>query len=117
MPDTDALGDRMAARCFYSHKELHGKTGPEMQEMMFRKGQNWDNYPDFFKRGTYVQRRKRLKVLSEEELSRIPLQYRPSGPVERTEVVCLQMPPMLRISNRVGVIFDGEDPAEISKET
>jgi len=103
----------MAARCFYSHKQLHEKNGAEMQEMMFQKGQNWNDYPSFFKRGTYVQRRKRLKILSEEELSRIPLQHRPDDPVERTEIVCLDMPPILRISNRVGVVFDGEDPLEI----
>jgi len=105
----------MAARCFYSHKQLYKKNGAEMQEMMFQKGQNWNDYPSFFKRGTYVQRRKRVKVLSEEELSKIPEQYRPNGPVERCEVVSLDMPPILRISNRVGVIFDGEDPVEVEE--
>ena len=44
----------MAAQTMYSHKELHGKDTSEQQEMMFRKGVNWNDYPAGFKRGRAV---------------------------------------------------------------
>jgi len=37
-------------------QELHGKTSSQMQEMIFQKGQNFNDYPAFFKRGTFVRR-------------------------------------------------------------
>lgn len=45
------------AQSLYSHKELHGKTTDQMQEMIFQKGQNWNNYPIGQKRGRVVVRR------------------------------------------------------------
>lgn len=47
----------MVAQSLYSHKELHKKSGNEKQEMIFQKGQNWNDYPDSQKRGTTVIRR------------------------------------------------------------
>lgn len=44
----------MAARSIYSHKELHSKNTGQMQEMLFRKGINWNNYPDGAKRGRVI---------------------------------------------------------------
>lgn len=78
----------MAAQSMFSHKQLQGKHGPEMQEMMFKEhGVNFNDYPAFFKRGTFARREVVEKVLSEAELSKIPEQHRPSGPVKRTEVL------------------------------
>lgn len=62
----------MAAATYYSHKELLNKNSSEKQEMLWQKGINWNNYPPFFKRGIYVQRRNEEKELTQEELSRIP---------------------------------------------
>lgn len=44
----------MAAQSCYSHKELHGKSTSDMQEMMFQKGINWNDYPVRFKRGGFI---------------------------------------------------------------
>lgn len=44
----------MGAQSMYSHKELHKKSSSEMQEMMFQKGQNWNDYPAGFKRGRMI---------------------------------------------------------------
>ena len=46
----------MAAQSVYSHKELHGKSTNEMQEMLFQKGINWNDYPVRFRRGTSIER-------------------------------------------------------------
>lgn len=45
----------MAAQAKFSHRQLHGKSGSEMQEMLWSEhGINWNDYPDRFKRGTAV---------------------------------------------------------------
>lgn len=46
----------MGAQSMYSHKELHGKSTSEMQDMMHEKGVNWNDYPVRFKRGGVVLR-------------------------------------------------------------
>lgn len=42
---------QMVAQSLYSHKELHGKNLSELQEMIFQKGINWNDYPSHLKRG------------------------------------------------------------------
>lgn len=107
----------MAARAHYSHNELHGKSSAEMQEMLLQKGVNWDGYPAFFKRGTFVRRRTVRKPLDAATLARIPEKLRASVPqvVDRTEVVELEMPPFSDVTNRVDVIFRGADPITLGQ--
>lgn len=116
----DALGWRVAdavknsitsaANCYYSHNELMNKNGKEKQEMLFQKGINWNDYPRFFKEGTFIQRRKVLRNLTEEEMARIPEKFRPEGPIERSDVKILDMPQFSKIINKPDVVFDGADP-------
>jgi tRNA(His) 5'-end guanylyltransferase len=42
----------MLAQSLYSHKELQGKNGDQMQEMCFQKGVNWNDIGTSKKRGT-----------------------------------------------------------------
>jgi len=42
------------AQSLYSAKELHGKNMSEQQEMIFRKGINWNDYSSQHKRGRFV---------------------------------------------------------------
>lgn len=100
----------MATRSEYSHTEMYKKNGSEMQEMLWQRGINFNDYPPFFKRGTFVQRRKVLKDLSAEEMSRIPEDRRPAGPILRTEVTIVDMPPFTKVMNREDVIFHGAEP-------
>lgn len=100
----------MAARSVYSHKELNKKNGSEMQEMLWQKDINWNDYPAFFKRGTFVQRKPKWVELDAETLAKIPEDHRPTGPVQRHEIVELDMPPFAKVINRVDVIFDGVGP-------
>lgn len=44
----------MAAQALYSQKELNGKHSNEMQEMIFQKGINFNDYPASAKRGRMV---------------------------------------------------------------
>lgn len=76
----------MAAQAHYSHNALMGKSGNEKQEMLHAKGVNFNDYPSFFKRGTFVKRVKRLVEYTPEQLARIPEKHRPTGPIERTVI-------------------------------
>jgi len=78
-----------------------------MQEMLFsRASVNFNDYPPSFKRGSFLQRRKRLVTLTENKLSRIPEANRPTGPVERWSVERLDMPSFRKVANRT----DSADP-------
>jgi tRNA(His) guanylyltransferase len=102
----------MAARAIYSHKELDHKNGAEMQEMLFAKGINFNDYPVSFKRGTFARREITTRKFSEEELSRIPEKHRPDENmlIMRSEIVAMEMPKFHTVINREAVIFDGETP-------
>lgn len=49
---------QMGAQSMYSQKQLHGKNTSELQELMFQKGQNWNDYPVGFKRGRIILKEK-----------------------------------------------------------
>jgi tRNA(His) 5'-end guanylyltransferase len=109
----------MAAQSLYSHKELHEKNTKEMQEMIFAKGINWNDYPTFFKKGTYLTRQKETFIVdSEKELSS-PSEFmralnnpKPLQGFERTVIKELEIPPLKSITNRVEALFKGETPIE-----
>jgi tRNA(His) 5'-end guanylyltransferase len=104
----------MAAQHYYSHKELENKNGSQKQEMLFQKGINWNDYPTFFKRGTYIQRKKTKQPFSTEEISNLPLKHtartEPNFSIERNSIEILDLPPFLKIKNREEVILFGSDP-------
>jgi tRNA(His) 5'-end guanylyltransferase len=47
---------QMVAQSLYSHKELHKKGSNELQEMIFQKGKNWNDYTSREKRGGFVDK-------------------------------------------------------------
>ena len=102
----------MAAGAWYSDKELDGKNGSVKQEMLRAKGVEWEQFPSFFTRGTYLQRRTHERALSAEERARIPEAHRPPDGAlfERTQVVALELPPVRRIANLAAVLFERAEP-------
>lgn len=104
----------MAAQHYYSHKELEGKNGSEKQEMLFQKGVNWNDYPSFFKRGTYIQRKRVLTKFTAEELEKLPAKHKarqnPDLMIERWVIDKLDLPPLMTIQNREELILFGSEP-------
>jgi tRNA(His) 5'-end guanylyltransferase len=102
----------MAARHHYSHDELDGRTSGELQELLFRKGVNFNDYPAAFKRGTFVRREGTLRELSQDELSGIAPEHRPAPGhrVRRSSIERLDMPRFASVVNREAVLFDGAAP-------
>lgn len=99
----------MAAQAYYSDRELHEQNSSQKQELLFKKGVNWNDYPTFFKRGTYLQRKTISRKLTTEELERIPEAHRPEPDidVQRTIVSELDIPPIrqLPISEALQTLF------------
>ena len=104
----------MAARAYYSDKQLLGKNGSQKQDMLMEKGVNWNDYPAFFKRGTYVQRKVIERPMTDEEWAKIPDKHKANlgreTPVKRTVIQTLDMPVFTKVTNRVDVIFNGAEP-------
>lgn len=99
----------MAAQTYYSSKELYGAGFSKKHDMLHAKGINWNNYPAFFKRGSYFAKRTVMKELSEYELQRIKEEFRPTGKVQRSLVIDLELPPYTQITNFVDVLFNSAD--------
>jgi tRNA(His) 5'-end guanylyltransferase len=104
----------MAARAFYSARELHGKPAPQLHELLRAKGVNWNDYPARFKRGTYVRRERVERTFTDAELARIPPAHRPPPGTTfiRIEVRAIDMPPLRRVANALDVLFAGAPPVE-----
>jgi tRNA(His) 5'-end guanylyltransferase len=103
---------QMAVRSVYSQKEIQNKNCSELQEMLFQKGINWNDYPVFFKRGSYFQRVVVKKKYTIDEIDKLPLKHAARSNknlvVERSEIVELKLPIFAKIENRVDIIFKGD---------
>jgi tRNA(His) guanylyltransferase len=104
----------MSAQALYSHKQLHQKNTSEMQEMLWQKGINWNDYPMRFKRGGYFQRRVIERKFTVDELEKLPplheARKNPDLMIRRQVIAPLDLPPLLKVANRVEVIFRGCAP-------
>ena len=104
----------MAASAYYSHKLLMNKNSSEKQEMLWKKGINWNDYPSEFKRGTFIQKRKIKRRFTSEELANLPEKHyarkNPDLEVERSAYQRIDMPSFSKVTNRPEVIYCGEIP-------
>lgn len=104
----------MAAQTYYSHTELHGKSGKDKHELLHAKGVNWNDYPRFFKEGTFIKRVVRQTFLEPHEL---PLLMHPkavekllSEGVSRSFYEVMAWPAFKTIANREAVLFTDASP-------
>lgn len=105
---------QMAAQSVYSHNECFKKNNSELQEMLHEKGINWNDYPTFFKRGSYIRRRITNRKLTEEELLSLPPKHNahlnPDLIIERSVIMVEDFDIMTRYSNRAQMLLHGADP-------
>ena len=104
----------MAAQACFSPKKLHGKNGKEMQEMLFQKGVNWNDYDARCKRGAYWKRQLVTRAFTADELATLPPKHEahatPCLLVQRHFMCDLALPPIGSVVNRYAVVFDGAFP-------
>jgi hypothetical protein len=67
-------------------------------------------YPPHFKQGSFFQKRNIEQTLTDEELKKIPEKFRPIGPIIRSWYSRLDIPLFNKVTNRVEVIFNSEEP-------
>lgn len=106
---------QMAAQSHYSQKELHKAASPKLHDLLHAKGINWNDFPAFFKRGTYVARRRFERDLTLAELDTIPVDRRPTGPIMRSGIFVLDAKPIREYKSIVPFI-DGTVPASYQVE-
>ncbi len=100
----------MAAQAMFSPKQLHGKRQADMIGMLLGNGMKFEDFPGFFKDGSFARRKVVEHYLTADELAEIPEQHRPAGPVLRTDIEVLQNVRLRDVENRVEFVFDGADP-------
>jgi tRNA(His) 5'-end guanylyltransferase len=100
----------MVAQSKFSHKALHGQGQADMLAMLAAEGCEFEDFPAAFRLGSFVRCENIERELTPLELEKIPPKHRPIGPVTRSEMVVLEMPPFNKVSNRVEVIFDQASP-------
>jgi len=105
---------QMAARHYYSHNQVFKKNTSDLQEMLFQKGVNWNDYPNFFKRGMFIVKRKVSKPFTIEELDKLPEKHHarqnPGATFERIEYKRYGLPKFGSVTNRPEFLFCGEEP-------
>lgn len=102
----------MVASKFFSHRELQGRSGEEKIAMLTDRGIDFHSYPTSLRRGTFVKRVSRDQVIDEETLLKIPEKNRPQSgtTITRHSVEAIPMPSFRTVQNRIGVIFENEEP-------
>lgn len=102
----------MAASSVYSHKELQNKNGAEKQEMLFKKGINFNDYPTFFKRGSYIQRKTHTIFIDESNVDQFAKNEKArenllkQREIKRHSLEVCDFPPFSKIKNKVDVMFN-----------
>jgi len=108
----------MAASAYYSHTELHKKSGSEKQEMLWQQGINWNDYPDWFKRGTYVKQVRIHSAFTAEEIDNLPEKHHarvdPNLVVRRSVITALNFPALGGLANPEILFYNSELQDEIS---
>lgn len=61
--DTTRNSIQSVAQSLYKHQELDGKNTSELQEMIFQKGINWNDYAPKYKRGRMISKERDRKVI------------------------------------------------------
>ncbi len=105
----------MAARAHFSHAQTMHKNSDELLEMLHQKGIVWDDYPNYFKWGTFLQKRRVTRAFTAEEIEKLPPQHQartnPDLVVERNEIRRLHdLPPLHTLANCTDVILRGASP-------
>lgn len=108
--DAERNSVSMAAHHHLSAKRLHGVSRVGMVELLRDKGVTFEDYPEQFKRGTFVRSEVFEAELPPEQLALIPEGRRPVGPVIRSRMKTFHLPEILKIGNRVEVFFEDADP-------
>ena len=104
----------MATQSLFSHNEVENMKSDDKISMLLDKGVDYNDYPNFFKRGSYIQRKTTSKKLTIEEIETLPLKHKarenPNLIIERSSYNNITMPEFNTVTNKIDVLFNGKDP-------
>jgi tRNA(His) 5'-end guanylyltransferase len=100
----------MVAQKHFPPSALDGRRQEDMHAMLREIGVDFMTYPEANRLGVFLGRRPAERSLTAEEIGRIPPERRPQGPVLRSSIVAIPMPPFHQVANRVEVLFEGAEP-------
>ena len=100
---------QMAARSIYSHNECNNKSCSDLQDMLFNKGINWNNYSIREKRGNYFVMKKVKRKLTAEELKDLPEKHEavinPDKEFERRILKTMDFIKLSQVENQLELLF------------
>lgn len=100
----------MAAHEIFGHKKTLGKNGEEKIDMMNELGIDFNDYPNFFKFGTFVRNESYEMSIDDLNLPVDVKEKQKSDTFIRNKVVELDLGDFSDIGNKVAFIFDKEKP-------
>lgn len=104
----------MLASHYLGHSKMMNKNCSELQEMLWQEHRiNYNDYPAYFKRGTFLRRELVLLQPEDLDMQDIPEKHRPTKPIKRHVIRPLDLW-LSKTINGIGVIFDGEEPITLS---
>lgn len=110
--ETDCTRNSLSMVCqkYFTQRQLEGAGTKSQHDMLHSIGVNWADYPDHYKRGTYLAKRDKEFELEKEIWDRIPERNRSStNKFMRRVIVDLKMPPIQKVQNLYEVIFEEAD--------
>lgn len=96
----------------YSHDKLMGMSTRDRVSAIEQAGDSLCNYPIENRQGVFLRQETVRRELTQEELARIPAQYQPTEPIERSEINSYSLPVISNLSNPTEFLFD-QAPAVI----
>jgi tRNA(His) guanylyltransferase len=102
----------MAAYSMFSHNSLQKKNSADKVALMKEAGVDFNDYPGFFREGTFVRRIVEQRVMTEVERLCIPEANRPEPNMmlTRSRVAIADLPNFRGMANRDEVLFEQATP-------
>lgn len=116
--ELDAIrnGIQSLGHAHFSHSALQNKNSDVIKGMLKFIGIDYNDLPDWCKKGTYIKRVLKDTVFTPEELKTLPPKHKahqdPSVIFYRTSYEKKSYPDFSTITNKAGVIFGNEEPQQ-----
>ena len=103
------------AQSKFSHKSMQGQSNLELiARLKDDEGIDWNELPQHLRYGTFFQHRVIERKFSTDEMDKLPEKHEartnPDLVVKRHDLFQTPMPDFVKVTNRVEMIFDGEEP-------
>lgn len=96
---------QMVAQSHFSPNQLHRKSCDQLEEMLQARGISMSDFAPRHRWGAYMARTVSMRMLTEQELEKIPPAHRPTGPILRSQIQSLPIAPIRNRIDKVDIIM------------